>query len=202
MIEADWLTCTEPTKMLMFLRGKASQRRWQLFVCACVRSEWVALTDARSRNAVVIAERFVEGTATLHELDQAGAAAAAVLTPQLSHELWSPALHAATVAIEVATTPPPWELDWDARKTNQLHWLREIFGNPFRPVTLNPSLVTETVIRLARTMYEHRSLDQMPILADALEESGVRDSELLAHCRDPGPHVRGCWVVDLILGKS
>ena len=55
-----------------------------------------------------------------------------------------------------------------------------------------------TVPRLARALYEERAFDRLPILADALEDAGCHHADLLAHCRGPGPHVRGCWVLDLV----
>ena len=79
---------------------------------------------------------------------------------------------------------------------------RDIFGNPFRPVAFDPSWRTSTAVALARQMYESRSFDRMPILADALEEAGCDEPSVLTHCRGDGPHVRGCWVVDLVLGKA
>ena len=80
--------------------------------------------------------------------------------------------------------------------------LRDIFGNPFRPVSFAPAWRTDTAVSLARQMYESRDFSAMPILADALQDAGCTDEEVLGHCRGPGPHVRGCWVVDLLLGKS
>ncbi len=80
--------------------------------------------------------------------------------------------------------------------------LRDIFGNPFRPVVLDPSWRTETVVALANGIYADRAFDRMPILADALEEAGCDQADILAHCRGDGPHVRGCWVVDSLLGKG
>ena len=79
--------------------------------------------------------------------------------------------------------------------------LRDIFGNPFRPVTFADSWRSESAISLARTAYDTRDFTLLPILADALEEAGCDSPDVLAHCREPGPHVRGCWVVDLVLGK-
>ena len=79
---------------------------------------------------------------------------------------------------------------------------REVFGNPFRPVTTDPSWLTETVVSLATGIYAERAFDRMPILADALEEAGCDHTDILTHCRGDGPHVRGCWVVDLLLGKE
>lgn len=92
-----------------------------------------------------------------------------------------------------------------AKTEQRVHvaFLHDIFGNPFRPVTFDPVWQTSTAIALARTMYDARDFAAMPILADALEEAGCDVPEVLTHCRDPqGVHVRGCWVVDLVLGKS
>jgi len=87
-------------------------------------------------------------------------------------------------------------------KSVQAALLRDIFGNPFRTVAFDPTTRTEAVVGLARGMYESRDFAPMPVLADALEDAGCADADILAHCRGDGPHVRGCWVVDLVLGKS
>ena len=89
---------------------------------------------------------------------------------------------------------------------------RCVFGNPFRPVTISPDVLAwndATVVRLAQTAYEERHLPEgtldngrLAVLADALEEAGCTDTAILGHLRGPGPHVRGCWAVDLLLGKS
>jgi hypothetical protein len=80
--------------------------------------------------------------------------------------------------------------------------INEVHGNPFRPVTVHPAWQTITVVGLAQAIYDERDFDRMPILGDALEEAGCTDAEVLKHCRQPGEHIRGCWVVDLILNKS
>jgi len=86
-------------------------------------------------------------------------------------------------------------------KTWQCDMLREIFGNPFRSISITPWL-TPDVLALARGIYEDGAFDRMPILADALQEAGCDNDDMLNHCRDAdATHVRGCWVVDLILGK-
>ena len=84
----------------------------------------------------------------------------------------------------------------------QLLLLHDIFGNAFRLFTLHPAWPTATVVALAETIYQEKAFDRMPILADALEDAGCTNQEILGHCRGPGPHVRGCWVVDLLLGKE
>ena len=81
--------------------------------------------------------------------------------------------------------------------------LRDIFGNPFRPVAFSPEWRTDTAVLLARQMYDARDFGAMPILADALQDAGCDSDDVLQHCRDPrGTHVRGCWVCDLVLGKE
>jgi hypothetical protein len=83
----------------------------------------------------------------------------------------------------------------------QCQLIREIFGNPFRPVSLNPAWLTSDVRTIAAQMYESRDFGAMPILADALEDAGCDNVNVLDHCREPGEHVRGCWVIDIILKK-
>jgi len=80
--------------------------------------------------------------------------------------------------------------------------LHDVFGNPCRPVAVHPTWLTPAVERLARTIYDGRAFDRMPQLADALEEAGCDNADILNHCRQPSEHVRGCWVVDLLLGKE
>src|SRR5262249_11989426 len=79
----------------------------------------------------------------------------------------------------------------------ETHTVRCIFGNPFRHVAVDPSWLTSTVVTLAAGINAERAFDRLPILADALQDAGCDNPEVLAHCRGPGPHVRGCWVVDL-----
>jgi hypothetical protein len=82
-------------------------------------------------------------------------------------------------------------------------WLRDIFGNPFRPVAFDPAWRTSTAVALAKHMYESRDFSPMPILADALQDAGCDCDDILTHCRDAtASHVRGCWVVDLVLDKQ
>ena len=82
--------------------------------------------------------------------------------------------------------------------------LRCLFGNPFRPVSLDPAWLgwnAGTVVKLAQAIYDDRRFGELPVLADALEDAGCTDAAILAHCRGPGEHVRGCWAVDLVLGR-
>jgi hypothetical protein len=84
----------------------------------------------------------------------------------------------------------------------QLAAVHEVFGNPFRPVAVEPAWRTADVMLLARGIYAEKAFDRMPILADALQDAGCDNATVLDHCRGEGPHVRGCWVVDLVLGRE
>src|SRR5262249_35659739 len=81
----------------------------------------------------------------------------------------------------------------------------ELFGNPFRPVHVNPSWLAWNggmVSSMAKAVYEEQRFDELPIMADALEDAGCDNADILAHCRGGSEHARGCWVVDLLLGKE
>jgi hypothetical protein len=107
---------------------------------------------------------------------------------------------------------PPHEVDWRVHQlvvAKSSEWIteccslvRDIFGNPFRPVAFSPEWRTTTAVAIAQGMYESRDFGPMPLLADALQDAGCEQPDILDHCRGPGPHVRGCWVVDGVLGKS
>ncbi len=100
-------------------------------------------------------------------------------------------------AVEDAAAAP-----YKAEEMSQCDLLRDIFGNPFRPVVSDSAWFTPAVVAIATSIYSDRAFDRMPILADALEEAGCTNADVLLHCRSDGPHVRGCWVVDLVLGKE
>jgi hypothetical protein len=91
------------------------------------------------------------------------------------------------------------------KREREVALARDVFGNPFRPITLAADFLRwggGMVPKLARAIYDDRAFGQLPVLADALEDAGCTDPAILAHCRGPGPHVRGCWVLDLLLGKT
>ena len=90
-------------------------------------------------------------------------------------------------------------------RSMQTHILHDIFGNPFRPVTINPTWFAwndDMVRKIAQAIYDERAFDRLPILADALTDAGCDNADILNHCRSEGPHVKGCWVVDLLLDKT
>jgi hypothetical protein len=97
--------------------------------------------------------------------------------------------------------------NWDEPVRAQTNLLRDIFGNPFRPVILDPAWRTADVLTLARAAYDERPLPagtldpaRLALLTDALEEAGCSNTDILGHLRSPGPHIRGCWALDLVLG--
>ena len=227
MTEAEWLACDDPTPMLEFLRAKASDRKLRLFAVGCCRRIWDRLTDDRGRLAVSISERYADGMATEQELIEAAErvhhelpsdewAVCYAINPSWDsgyspggrtatnpYAYWA-AIHCADEASgNVAGGVPARSVEVVvAEQGNQACLLRDIFGNPFRPVTAEPTCLTSTVLSLAEGIYADRAFDRLPILADALQDAGCEDAEILNHCRSDGPHVRGCWVVDLILGKK
>jgi hypothetical protein len=105
-------------------------------------------------------------------------------------------------AIERATSESSFIDTQVDRSILDIHLIHDIFGNPFRPSSLKPAWLTPNVVGLANGIYDDRAFDRLPILADALEEAGCDDEEILLHCRRPGEHVRGCWVVDLLTGRK
>jgi hypothetical protein len=206
--EADWLGGGDLVALVKHLRGRASERKLRLFACACCRRLWHLLGDARSRAAVEMAERYADGLATEVELAAVHVEAGAAVPAQPAS--WSAASHAAYLAFVTAAAHAPYAarqvaggVPWGAGARREL--LREVIGNPFRPARLDPAWLcwdAGTVRRLALGIYEERAFERLPVLGDALEEAGCADETLLAHCRGGALHVRGCWLVDLLLGKD
>src|SRR5262245_8481386 len=186
------------------MRGKVSDRKARLFAVACCRRLELEIPDQRSWDAVHVAEWFADGNGTLEDLDAARRDAEASL----------PASCAAAVHV---TMRDAWDgglktldciyyLGWEANEEGtesegQVALIHEIFGNPFRTVTMDPRWRTSQVLAMAEHVYSERAYESMSPLAEALERAGCTN-ELLDHCRMPAPHVRGCWALDLILGKT
>jgi hypothetical protein len=224
MNEAEWFVCTDSELMLDHLGSEASNRKLRLYACALGYEEWQRMIDERSRDAIVVAERFADGLADSEELIFAFNAAQEawkqiVLIRGGRHGKGIKSGKGSSVAKRIAglarnAANPKWDIRmarqdaWRqelARKCGSAHYLREIFGNPFRPTVIEPNMLSSNdgiAIKLARAIYDEYAFDRLPILADALEEAGCTDTDILNHCRQPGDHVRGCWVVDLLLGRS
>lgn len=115
-----------------------------------------------------------------------------------STQLTPGASRAARRAAEEAAFQAAQSQEWQT----QAAFLRCLFGNPFRPVTVDPAWLSSNVRSIAQGIYENRAFDRLPILGDALEDAGCTNVDILNHCRQPGEHGRGCWTVDLLLGKK
>ena len=231
MTEAEWLACADPNHVLKFLggnflSGSGSERKLRLFTCACCRRIWHLLADERSRRNVEITEKYVDGLASADEANDAmnGADQAWRDFERDNPDAGNFANRSTNCGCWAAyyTDFPEWgareartSAVWEkaalgidhraaeaAEQARQSDTLRDIFGNPFRPVTFSPSWRTSTTVALASQMYESRDFSAMPTLADALQDAGCHSADMLDHCRAPGPHVCGCWVVDLVLGKE
>jgi hypothetical protein len=217
MTEAEWLAETDdPVRMIRKLGRKCSKRKRRLFGCSCCRRICKQIPDDRSRDAVAVAESFADGIACPADLVSARSEARSVYEQFANHGPWDQrdaaaacfcvvmkyagdAVHAWRSAAHAASRAGS---TWYAEMAEQCRLVRDIFGNPFRPVALDAAWLTSTVVALAKGIYEERAFDRMPILADALQDAGCDHPDILDHCRGPGPHVRGCWVVDLILDKT
>ncbi len=201
MTEAEWLACRAPWRLLDYHRMKTQPRRLRLLAVACVR--WAAPADALPVVGQVldVVERYADGAATRAEFlaeflaaRKAGRKAIQdkVPTARALVNLADDAMEGMTVAIE--------SVRGRSGGAAQCGLIRCVF--PFWPVTLDPEWLTSDVLPLARGIYEGRDFDRMPILADALQDAGCDSADILTHCRGNGPHVRGRWVVDLVLGKG
>ncbi|HEX4609741.1 MAG TPA: hypothetical protein VH092_16195 [Urbifossiella sp.] len=226
MSESDWLFCSNPQEMLSFLRDRgASERKGRLFATACGRRVSHLLVP-EAREALGVAERYADGLAG--PADRKRAREAAFLVGWVSDPSTAHRRGPAKAAVSEALQASGWQaadgtarrlgyagaldlysqngLDWNAAlalsSANLVNILRDIFGNPFAPISFSPSWRTEAVVSLASGIYEERLSERMGVLGDALEEAGCDDCTVLEHCRAAGPHQKGCWVVDLVLGKT
>ena len=222
MDEKQWLLTTQNAQYMVFTlktlghpKTKAGRRKLRLFAAGCCRMVWHLLHEPCLRSAVEVAERFADGEANKDELADAqtwieqewfaGRTPAADAIAE-----WNAATYAiescAAVAHDsafsmTAISPSPLGAGIVAERL-LCELLRCVFGNPFRKPAFSKKWRTETVTALATGIYADHAFDRLPILADALEEAGCDDPAMLSHLRGPGPHCRGCWVLDLALGRG
>jgi hypothetical protein len=227
MTEAEWLACDEPDRMLDYLKSPDcafhSSRKDRLFASACCRRCDMLLSEPRCLAAVEVAEKLADGRlddwedqvvafedmrALVEERKEAHggrAALAAGLASVACEESGEEAYVAYVYLLEwIAADDRAILREWGQRAIRCVWGLR-----PFRPVRLKRAWLTSAVTSLAEAVYDERILPtgeldsaRLAVLSDALEEAGCTDRPILDHCRCLGPHVRGCWVVDLILGKQ
>lgn len=228
MSEVEWLRSSEIEAMLLCAGNAVTDRKLSLFVAACCRRIWHILTDARCRQAVEIIERYADKQAKLRELKAVepevtaareearaglpGTGPALSATFAVGCAIKRPgknlAANISNIAFDTATLCG-WAVSQaggpvkDAEHASQAAVIRDLFVNPFHPVSFASAWRTDTAVSLAQQMYESRDFGAMPILADALQDAGCDSEAILSHCRDATQvHVRGCWVTDLVLGKS
>ena len=200
--------------------GRTSKRKLRLAACACCRRIWDLLPE-RSQELIEVNEQFAEGVCTADLLASAWSSAAgtnaAARDAYAAMALPSPRLVDAADAVVGLREWLDVErfreiIDLIRRDLSESYVLpeliaqceaiRDIVGNLFRPAAVDPAWLTSDVLLLARGIYEEKAFDRMPILADALQDAGCTNDDVLNHCRGDGPHVRGCWVLDLLLGKE
>jgi hypothetical protein len=198
-----------------WMRDESVFRLTRLYGAACCRRVWHRLTDGRSRAALELVEQLFDTGSPSHAVRERAWEDACRVVEERYHRdiekypdepedhpaiLLSPYFYEAHEVAGHVWINHPDEPGRDEAECLAL--ARCIFANKFRPVTLEPAWLTSTVVQLAQGIYDDRAFDRLPILADALQDAGCDADDVLAHCRGPGPHARGCWVVDLVLGKS
>jgi hypothetical protein len=215
MTEGKWLQSDSPDPMFDWLGQHMKKRRkFRLFACACCQRAQHLFVDPCSKSALEVAERFADGLARRGELlsiravsressaDRAVALVAAkqgslgTLRLAMGDARWSICKDFERRTLQI------WQEAYDRERHAQAGLLLDIFGNPFRRVAFDLRWRTADVTALARGIYEERAFDRLPLLADALMDAGCDDEQIISHCRSDSPHVRGCWVVDLVLDKE
>jgi hypothetical protein len=211
--------------------GRASDRKLRLFAVACCRRLASLLPDSRSRSALETCEQFAHGLADDEALRAAQQAAVLSYdefqdgdgfcnftgresaSAAVAGACWVEAsrreaglFDVVDNAIGLGELTTGWKNGKYIEQRRQCYSLRELFGPlPFRPVTVVAPAVLAwhggAAVRLAESIDTARRFEDLPVLADLLEEAGYCDAELLAHLRGRGPHCFGCWALDTVLAK-
>lgn len=215
MTELEWQTTTDPKPMLEFLKGKVSDRKLRLLGVAIARASWDRLEDERSRQAIVETERFADGLIDAEDLEAVVEGAWDVRDelfdagPSFHDDrLWLAEAAGITASVREWNNTfyrrGPSDDDYIFRLPTifHCHLMWDIFGNPFRSIAVDLSWLTETAVAIANGIYDDKAFDRLPVLADALQDAGCENEDILNHLRSDGPHLRGCWALDLVLGKS
>jgi hypothetical protein len=226
--EADWLASNEPYQMFKLAKRTAGERKIRLFSAACCRRVQHLLKDPVALEACDVVERYADFglrhsvlndwfskvqqvwlRCKEHDVDYPERAACRALLDALDPRPGFDHIetHCEVIkAMASATGDELGSLKWVDAAMTEYHWLsallREIVGNPFRPAAVLRGRVTDDVVELAGEIYECRTFERMPELADALVKVGCHDVEILGHCRRQEGHVRGCWVLDLVLDSQ
>lgn len=229
--EEEWLTSTDDREMVYFLANRCSARKFRLIGCAACRLLWPLMDDPRCHAAVELSELFADHQVERAQVIAARKAFTARDRIAGRERARAEALRRGLEGPDAEAAVNAWACAWDAAQWAALmnSWevarrcmaattaaklrpggrpdvgpcdlARDVVGNPFRPVVADPAWLTPAVVSLAASIYSNRSLDALPVLADALEEAGCDSEPILAHCREGGTHVRGCWALDLALSQ-
>ena len=199
MTPEEWDAATDWRPLIEAAGSRVSWRKWRLFAAAACRDARRFHLLPAVADAITLAERFAEGLVEKPEMERAYHASRAAWggteVPLLLH--WATS-RGASLAWHVADI-----LDRaEHAPARRAVWLREVVGDPFRWVRWEDEWVTRTAHELVADAYATARFDGLPVLADALEDAGCDNPELLAHLRGSGPHARGCWALDVILGRT
>jgi hypothetical protein len=205
MTEAEWLVTHDPSEMLRFATPRISGRKLHLFAVACCRLVEPLISNPAIAQLIGIVERHADGGATPDDRDTAEWLLSRFLgLADLTHPGWMAYWAANLVAGPLAPGLPVLLGGMETERVGRhrvADLLREIAGNPFRPLPFDAAWRTDSVAAIARTIYEGKSFAALPILGDALEDAGCDNADVLGHCRQPAEHCRGCWVLDAVLEK-
>lgn len=227
MTEQEWEESVDPEKMLAAIRDKASDRKLRLFACACWRLRLRGDEIPDGESALQVAEGFAEGRLTADQLPDLPNPVTLLIWSLRDETAWEAGrwaarggqFHAKSEAREARLTPEARKIleHMDvmpdltgphcieaAKRVSALQasFLQDIFGNPFASSHVEIDWPNSTMLALAKAASEARDPLHFPILTDALEDAGCCNQTILSHLRSPGPHVRGCWVIDFLLGKE
>jgi hypothetical protein len=220
MTEAEWFAGIDPDTKLSYFGPRGTDRKLRLLaVFWCRQMEEIFITSKphhhsvkkdrkkAHRNVVSTAERYADGEATKSELNKAYWNADRFLFADCEKRFGdvASAERSSLVCVHFSVNNMSLASDrrWlQTRVQEQAAALHEIFGNLFRQTAFDPAWRTSDVMALAKGIYHDRAFDRMPILADALQDAGCENTDILNHLRDPNAtHVRGCWALDLVLEK-
>jgi hypothetical protein len=208
MTETEWLTGRDDHAMLKQIDDMVSRRKLRILAREIIRNGPKPWTHPRVAQALLLADEVIEGAKPEQALQPFRELVQQVLDSYDNSGTTRSHLIAASFLLDESPTRQciwairNWILGGPPADEKLPPLIRDIFGNPFRPVAFDPRWRTADAVGLARGIYEDRAFDRLPLLADALMDAGCADEQVLSHCRSEGPHVRGCWVVDLVLGKE
>ena len=199
----DWLPDAAMWPICWSLRDRVSDRKFRLLACAYCRSIW-GLMGKASRRAIILGEQMADGR--VDETRRVAVLDAAIEAVCRFPEMAGDRFMAADRAYRVVCNDEWYAVEWTVGNGPELpdgiRLLREIIGNPSRPATDAMAWRTAEVVTLARAIYDGQAFDRMASLGEALADAGCTDPAFLGHCREAGGHVRGCWVLDSILGQG